>query len=94
MTIILSHSSYCGTEWIAKIVGRDEKYTFQREFLNVLKKKRSCSGKTGDTWYLVEDDGVYEVNNAAGHERYFFELKNGKEKIIDVDRVLAMFPRE
>ena len=62
-------------EWACKIVGKDEKYRFAREFLRVYERDWTSSGKTGYTYYDVTQDGIYQFKNPYD-DIYFLKIEN------------------
>jgi len=74
-------------EWVAEITGRHPKYGFAREFLPMLARDWSSSGKTGSTSFELEEGKVYEVN-APYKGRYFIRVENGKIREAAVQEVM------
>ena len=57
----INHQPSGGKEWVAKILGKDTKYGYQREFLQPIHRDWSSSGKTGWTYYRLERGFTYEI---------------------------------
>ena len=49
-------------EWVAEIIGRHPTYVFARQFIPVLVRDWSSTGKTGVTLFVLDEGKVYEVN--------------------------------
>ena len=90
--ITLNHQPSGGREWVAEIVGIDEKFGFKRTFINPVEKNWSSSGRTGETIYLVEE-GIYEYNE-PWKGRGFFAVKNGEVAYLEREEVAKMFKPE
>lgn len=74
--------------WVARLIGRDQKYRFAREFLDPVARERSGSGRTGADIYEL-GDGIYEVNEPY-RGRSYCEVRAGKITwIYRVEDVLA-----
>lgn len=58
----ISYSKHHGRSYLARLTGNDEKYRFKREFLKPHRKTRTRSRKNGFDFYLVKEDGIYEVS--------------------------------
>jgi len=82
----LAHYTSSGRDWVAEITDIDEKYGFKREFLNA-EKDWSSSGKTGWSYYELENGKVYEVNEPY-KGRWFFQVTNGECVEISKEDVL------
>ncbi len=63
-------------EWLAKLVGLDEKYIFERSFVNRVGREKK------ESVYEIVEDGVYEAEDKDG--RHYF-AKQG-DKIVELDR--------
>jgi hypothetical protein len=61
-------------EWCCRIVGKDEKYRFARQFLHPYQRDWSGSGRTGDTYYDITQSGVYEFKNPFD-DVYFIRIE-------------------
>lgn len=75
-TVTLSSSiEYGGTKkaYVARVIGPDKKFGYQREFLAV-KKQTSRSGKTGHVEAIVSDPGLYEEADSDGDKSYCLVL--------------------
>ena len=70
----INHQPSGGKEWVAKILGKDTKYGYQREFLQPIHRDWSSSGKTGWTYYRLERGFTYEINE-PWNKRRILELK-------------------
>lgn len=63
--------------WVARIVGRDPKYGFRREFLpaNWQRKRANSTHSRGvELWFVLESSNVYEVKSPTSwrnSDRYF-----------------------
>ena len=89
MKIRVNHQPSGGKEWVAKITGKHPQYKFEREFLTADDREWSSTGKTGWTYYEIEDGEIYEVNE-PWHGRYFIVVENGEIKEIHTEEVLRM----
>lgn len=89
MRIRVNHQPSGGKEWVAKITGKHPQYKFEREFLTADDREWSSTGKTGWTYYEVEEGEIYEVNE-PWHGRYFIVVENGEIKEIHTEEVLRM----
>lgn len=69
--LTLNHQPSGGKTWVARVTGRDEKFTFSREFLHIFAATRSGSGKTGTNSYELVQGEVYEAQE-AWHGRAFY----------------------
>lgn len=87
MKIRVNHQPSGGKEWVAKITGKHPQYKFEREFLTADDREWSSTGKTGWTYYEIEDGEIYEVNE-PWHGRYFIKIENGEMKEITKEEVL------
>lgn len=61
--LTLTHWANHAKEWVALLTGPDEKYGFTREFCRTLQRNWSRSGKSGNTIFLLEYAGWYEVSD-------------------------------
>lgn len=89
MKIRVNHQPSGGKEWVAKITGKHPQYKFEREFLTADDREWSRTGKTGWTYYEVEEGEIYEVNE-PWHGRYFVTIENGETREIHAEDVLRM----
>lgn len=65
--------------WAAKIVGEDEKYGLDRDFIDAVSENLSSSGKSGTAWYELEDGEIYEIeSNRSAAPRRFFKVEDGE----------------
>lgn len=87
MIIKVNHQPSGGREWVAEITGRHPKFQFERKFLTPVDRKWSSSGKTGWTFFEVEEGKIYQVQEPF-KGRYFITIRDGKEQILDVAEVL------
>lgn len=87
MIISVNHQPSGGREWVAEITGRHPKYGFAREFLPVLARDWSSSGRTGVTVFALDDGKIYEVN-APYKGRCFIRIENGEAKEVSVQEVM------
>jgi len=86
MKIRVNHQPSGGKEWVAKIIGKDPRYKFAREFQSIEEKEWSSTGKTGWSYFEVEEGQIYEVNE-PWHGRYFIKIENGEMKEITKEEV-------
>jgi len=76
--------------WVAKIIGTDARYKYQRMFLSGNKdyrKSNSVGSRGVFLWYLLDSNNVYEVSAPISWkrtERYFCTV-NQAGKIIKVN---------
>lgn len=76
-----------GIFYVAKLVGLDDKFGFNREFLNRETEYRNNS-KT--TWYnytaTIQENGFYEYaeSNAYKHRKKYYKVENGE--LIEIDK--------
>ena len=89
----VNHQPSGGKEWVAKIVGKDPKYKFKREFLQVHERKWSRSGRTGSTAYMVQEGTLYEVNEPWGG-RCYIVVKDGEIHELEISQVLEILAQE
>lgn len=73
---------YYGAFWVAEIVGKDDDFEFEREFLK-------------DSWEIdIKKDGIYEIFRSVcfseDMEDYFIILERGHYDIIDKDTVIKL----
>lgn len=69
--------------WVARLLGRCRKHTFQREFVKGLKDFASSNsvGSRGVFLYFHLDDGLYEVHELVTWDRadrYYLRIINGR----------------
>ncbi len=76
VTVRLAHYVSNGRDWVAELVGVDPKYGFKREFLDC-EKDWSSSGKTGNSFYELENGKVYEINEPY-KGRWIVKVEDGK----------------
>jgi len=91
--IEVNHQPSGGKEWVAAITGLHPKYTFERTFLPPYKRNWSRSGRTGKTFYKLEDGFVYEINEPYRGRR-FVKVISGKVVEIDKEEALAIIEAE
>ncbi|QTW05507.1 hypothetical protein [uncultured archaeal virus] len=75
----LRHEPSRGTEWLAKIIGKDKIYGLNREFFSFSSINWSYNGNTGWTTYIITKPGIYE-ENCPEKGRRFFEVDNDMEE--------------
>lgn len=85
--LIVKLAHYKG-EWVAEITGTDPKYKFARRFLDPIEEDWSSSGKTGWSYYNLENGKIYQVNEPYGG-RYLIEVEDGDWYDIEEAEVLA-----
>jgi hypothetical protein len=79
-----------GKFYVAKLTGKDEKFTFKREFLN---RENSYENSSKTTWvsYTVEinDNGFYEIAESNNYKsnKYYVKVENDEMKRIDVSEI-------
>jgi hypothetical protein len=83
MIIQLNYQPSGGKTWVAKITGRDPKFTFERQFLPIVDRDISSSGKTGLVSFEITEGNYYEVC-AAWKSRYFVDGQNNRVSAEDV----------
>jgi hypothetical protein len=86
--IQVNHQPSGGKEYVAKIEGQDQKYIFKRRFLPIANKKWSSSGKTGVSYFVLTEDGIYEVNEPYTKEKTYLLKENNEIKEITFEDVL------
>jgi hypothetical protein len=82
---------YDNQEYVAKIIGKDEKYGLKREFLvSFCKDWIPVEKRKGTTTFRVKENGVYEVYEPGEKRKYFSKLgfKFNEIEFNDVFRVL------
>jgi len=80
-----------GKTWLALISGLDQKFGFDREFINPIDRSTSGSGKTGTATYMV-GNGIYESNEGRRRlGRRYWRVTAGTITEIDRDDVVAAF---
>jgi len=84
MLIKINHQPSGGKEWVARIVGRHPKFKFNREFLTIISRNYSNSGKTGISEFELEPGNVYEINEPWKNRRFV----NCENNEISVEHVL------
>lgn len=90
MTIIsINHQPTGGKEWTAEITGRHPKYGFSREFLPVIARNWSSTGKTGSTSFELSEGKVYEINEPYKGRR-FVTVTDGKIQEIPIKKVMEI----
>lgn len=82
VTVRLAHYVTAGKDWVAELTGLDPRYGFKREFVDC-KKDWSASGKTGNSYYKLENGKLYEINEPY-KSRVIVRVEDGK--LIDVDK--------
>lgn len=76
--------------WCAKIVGKDAKYGYGREFLNRLEENMSSSGKTGNARFVLREDGYYEVHE-SWKGRHYLKVVSGEAEYIEQAEIEKVF---
>lgn len=96
--INLQHWANHCKDYIAEIIGTDPKFTFRREFIRPFSRNWSRSGKGGNTDFIVDKPGIYEIQEPStgvygGEEarRYFRLNESGEVVKLSKDEVLASF---
>lgn len=84
--------------YIAKIIGSDSKYRFQRDFAKSTKEEYRKSASSKYRYYDLASltDGIYEVNHRSAkgnNSRYYLEIINGEKTKIELERVEQLFPK-
>ncbi|EGL83747.1 hypothetical protein CathTA2_0714 [Caldalkalibacillus thermarum TA2.A1] len=82
------HQPSGGREWVAEIVGRHPKYKLDRKFETPVERRWSSSGKTGRTYFELQEGRIYEINEPY-RGRYFVKVENGEVVGITADAVLG-----
>jgi len=90
--IQLNHQPSGGKEYVAKIEGRDQKYVFKRRFLPLANKKWSSSGKTGVSYFIIEEDGFYEVFEPYTKGKIYLLKEGNQIKEISIEEVFQKVP--
>jgi hypothetical protein len=91
--VVLKLNHYSSNkEWVAKITGKDSQYRFTREFLRSSEGDWSGSGKTGVSYYELED-GIYQFKSPYDNI-YFIQVQNGEWKILEQSDVEAFFEQQ
>lgn len=80
--------------WVARIVGRDQKYCYEREFLSGKTDYRNANsiGSRGVfIYYLLESGQLYEVRHPVTWNRYrrYFCTVSDDGEIIEVSKELV-----
>lgn len=91
-TVQLNHQPSGGKEYVALIMGRDPKYTFKRKFLPLANKKWSSSGKTGVSYFIIEEDGFYEVFEPYTKGKIYLLKEGNQIKEISIEEVFQKVP--
>jgi len=91
-TVQLNHQPSGGKEYVAKIEGRDQKYVFKRRFLPLANKKWSSSGKTGVSYFIIEEDGFYEVFEPYTKGKIYLLKEGNQIKEISIEEVFQKVP--
>jgi len=92
-TVQLNHQPSGGKEYVAKIEGRDQKYVFKRRFLPLANKKWSSSGKTGVSYFIIEEDGFYEVFEPYTKGKIYLLKEGNQIKEISIEEVFQKVPK-
>lgn len=105
ISIKLTHWANHCKEYLAKLTGPDEKFTFQRQFVSAAERNWSRSGKGGTTVFETSDPGVYEIQEPStgcyggvNARRYFqltetgevVPLGNGREGVASAKGLLGL----
>ncbi len=91
-TVKLLHWWTHGNEWIAKVVGFDDKYVYQREFCPTIERDWSRSGKNGSTYFWIKEKGYYEYREprTGGADRGFLYWDGESDEMVDVDEEVVV----
>lgn len=88
MTLIhVNHQPSGGREWVAEITGRHPKYGLARNFLPVVARNWSTTGKTGSTAFELEEGKLYEVN-APYKGRSFVKVEDGQIREVSAEEAM------
>ena len=75
--------------WVAKILGRDERYGLARQFVKrqVDYSESNSTGSRGVYYYYHLDEGIYEVNELVSwnNERRYF-LRSGSGEVTEISK--------
>lgn len=76
-----------GKGWVAKILGTDSRYRFEREFVEPIRGDRREQ-------IFALGDGLYEVCSYSGSSpvKYFLEVAGGQGNRVEAAAVEARFP--
>jgi len=91
-TVQLNHQPSGGKEYIAQLCGRDPKFVFKRKFLPIIDKKWSSSGKTGVSYFFLEEDGFYEVFEPYTKGKIYLLKEGNQIKEISIEEVFQKVP--
>lgn len=83
----LRQERYWKRPWVARIVGVDQEFGFEREFVIGFRDYAHSTGAMGITKSFFLDDGYYEVKeivSAKRERRYFAKVANGD--LVEVTR--------
>ena len=87
-TIIkVNHQPTGGKEWVAEITGRSQKYGLNREFLKVVARNWSSTGRTGSTAFELEENKLYEVNEPY-KGRSFVKVEDGQIREVSAEEAM------
>jgi hypothetical protein len=90
MTIIkVNHQPTGGKEWVAEITGRSQKYGLNREFLKVVARNWSSTGRTGSTAFELEENKLYEVNEPYKGRR-FVTVREGQIQEVSPEEAMGL----
>jgi hypothetical protein len=98
--LMRSNSAVSDGSWIARIIGRDPKYTLAREFVSREKHQSRSTNDGTQTFGPLKDGEIYEyrqiaVENQSGYSYRkhggisgFFTIRNGE--LIELQRIEVM----
>jgi|GEM_PF-5353869 len=86
--IVVNNQPSGGKPWGAKIVGKDAKYGFKREFLRYTLANMSSSGKTGNAVFYLQEDGFYEIRGSWSKGRDYYAVENGIMRETKLDEIM------
>lgn len=90
MAIIkVNHQPTGGKEWVAEITGRHPKFGLNREFLKVVARNWSSTGRTGTTSFEVEELKLYEVNEPYKGRR-FVTVQEGQIREVSPEEAMSI----
>jgi len=73
--IFINLKHYDNKEYVAKIIGKDEKYGLKREFLvSFCRDWIPIEKRKGTTTFRIKENGVYEINEPEENRKYFSKL--------------------
>lgn len=90
--IKIQHSPKGGQEWVARLVGKDTRFGFQRVFLPPVSKNWSATGRTGITIFELGMEGIYEINE-PWKGRTYIHWDGQKSQIITPEEAINKIER-